>query len=219
MRCLEGTSSFGDKSIAKCTHCNNTFSSNELVQIAIESRTYNWLNSNNQTKGVFEQDKGVFCHSSTTSKQQSRIELYLMNRYVKQAVHGINKVPVPGTNEYESDLFFINSIKNIHNNDHCSKCFKDNMMECRMKYPKKPSEDSTITFDMNQTESYGWKGNYEPIYMYHLEPKRHKCDAFINTYNEYVSVLFNCNNNVIAGLSGKFYQLLSVFIIILFVIY
>ena len=201
LRCLEGTTSLGGKSIARCKQCEKTFSSNDLVHMAVNSRTEDWANSRNDKNGTFHQDKGLFCVSSAMSRQQTQIEVYTMNQIVAQAVKGDRSIPSLGSDVYKSNLFFVNALKNCHADEHCSKCFKYDH-ECRMKYPKKPSELSSITFDRLGTASFEWNGEPRPVNMYHLEPKRSKADSFSNVHNAIVSVLFGCNNNIIAAVTG-----------------
>ena len=203
MRSQEGKTSLGGKSIAKCSKCESTFSSNDLVNMAIDSKLNNWATPNAPMDGTFHHDKGLFCSSSATSKQQTQIEIYLMNQIAEQAKLGTYNIPYPNSPQFNKNLFFVNALTNFHNNEHCSKCFKHNH-ECRMKYPKMPSASTEITFDDHATPSFNWRGEQQDTYLHHLQLKRSKADAFSNVHNRIVSALFNCNNNVIAAVTGEF---------------
>jgi hypothetical protein len=113
-------------------------------------------------------------------------------------------VPLPGSDNFDTDMLFVNALQNCHSCDHCNNCFKNKKPECRMKLPKKPAPEDCVTFDETPTAWYTWEGAQQQRHLFTLEQKRDKRDCFTNTYNPIASKLFNCNTNIVCGVDGVY---------------
>lgn len=205
LRCYHGKTSFGDKSILKCSKCDKTYSSSDLLNMEVSEKTSTWPAGGSSDINIFDQDDDLFQPTASLSRKKAQIEIYNMNQVMEQKEGGVPAIPPLASDKHNLNHFFISALKNCHNEDHCTSCFKKGH-ECRMKLPKKPSDKDTVTFATKPTPWYSWKGERQERNLYTLEKKREHVDAFVNTHNEPASVLFGCNTNVVSCVDGENYD-------------
>jgi hypothetical protein len=96
----------------------------------------------------------------------------------------------------------LNANSNIHLQSHAKRCFKRSD-ECYSNFPKPVNSKIEFIRGKDEVDWYDWTGAKGIRYMIGFETKREIYDAYMNTNNDSVTMLFGCNNNIIVGLTGK----------------
>lgn len=197
LRCREGKTSIGEKSILKCCNCGKSFSSNDLACIGIDKTLNNIVDMETESD-VFDEGSLWFA-SSVRDKRRVLMELSLIHKSIlEQKTDSISQIESQG---YKNSKFITTALRNLHNSDHCTKCFSKDI-ECRMHVPNRECEQNTITFQSECTPWYTWKGEKKTRNLFIFEGKRSHEDSFVNIHNETASVIFGCNTNVICCVDG-----------------
>ena len=183
LRTRAGKTAFGGKQIMKCGTCDKGYSSEDLVKILLDPMF--------SLQGG--DDEPFWPHvSSQHTKYQLLMEFALMRH---------NHPFVPKILDDKQAARFVAALRNLHNSNHCTACFKKGG-ECRMKIPNLPFEKTTLVFDEHYTNWYDWKGNNRARQLFHVGHKRSRADVMMNIHNRAASNLFACNTNVVAGVDG-----------------
>ena len=99
--------------------------------------------------------------------------------------------------------FMASTLFNIHRVEHTTRCFKGGKSECYADLPEDSSEKSFLQF----CEEPDWWTNYlgvgENRYMFKYVHARRIEDSFMNNHQPLLTKVFQCNTNVLQGLSGK----------------
>ena len=197
LRCLEGKTSIGGKAILKCFTCDKSFSSNELTCIDIDKKLNNNGNALRETE-VF--DTGLLWFtSSVLDKRRVLMELDLMHKFISEQKSKL--ILEIDSQNYKDSRFITTALRNLHNSEHCTKCFAKDI-ECRMHIPSRGCDEQTITFQTDKTPWYTWYGENISRNLFVLEGKRSHADSFVNSHNEIASMIFGCNTNVTCGVDG-----------------
>ena len=183
LRTRAGKTAFGGKQIMKCGTCDKGYSSEDLVKILLDPMF--------SLQGG--DDEPFWPHvSSQHTKYQLLMEFALMRH---------NHPFVPKILDDKQAARFVAALRNLHNLNHCTACFKKGG-ECRMKISNLPFEKTTLVFDEHYTNWYDWKGNNRARQLFHVGHKRSRADVMMNIHNRAASNLFACNTNVVAGVGG-----------------
>ena len=97
---------------------------------------------------------------------------------------------------------------NVHDSEHRPSCFKKGC-ECRNNLPQYQQPLADIVFD-EKNNNVVWDfvdGTKRKITPFKYMPKRGIADQFMNMYNDIVSTLLACNNNVTSGDKIRFYYI------------
>lgn len=164
--------------IAKCLHCNVKFSANEIVTNCLREH-------------LTDQDEELkipdFSH---------RLARHVMEMQK-------NTTWFNGTEEDVAKRYFAtNALYNIHSVSHSNRCFK-RCNECFASLPDAPRDKTVLEFASIPDVWYDWKGIRTTRTMFRFYPKRPIQDAYMNTHNEELTKILQCNTNVIVGLNGR----------------
>ena len=96
----------------------------------------------------------------------------------------------------EENNFMSQTHRNVHDQDHSSKCFKKGT-ECRSKLPKPFVQKMSVDFPVNlETEWVLWTGENIERMPCQIKLQRDPLDVFMNPCNEMITNVLNCNSNV-----------------------
>ena len=202
LRFKNGYTKFGGKAIYMCNKCETTYTSNDLAKIAIDEKL-NYSQSLGEesldfTNSAFQKD-ALWFQSTISSKRKALMELYIMHQLNNQ--QKTNIVQLPKSHEYQKMNSINTGLRNLHNCNHCTKCFKGKS-DCRMKIPNRECQQENILFENTFTNWRSWTGEEEDINLFVREQQRAHIDAFVNVHNERASMFIGCNTNVIFGVDG-----------------
>ena len=199
LRTKTGCTKFGGKAIVRCSICDKSFTSNDMAADIIDSKIFFNPDDEEENDHNTFQNNALWFQSSVSSKRRSLMELAIMTELNLQQEQDI--IPKPGTDRYRNMKLINTALRNLHNCDHCNKCFHGHK-ECRMKIPNKQCENDYLFFEDQKTNWYTWNGEKKDIHLFVREQQRTHEDSFVNVHNEYASMAFGCNTNVIYGVDG-----------------
>jgi len=202
LRTAKGSTEFGGKNIIKCTNCERGYSSDDLVMKNLDR----YLNLGAHMEDSPFDYETLWNQGQKRSKYQVSMEIKLMNQLFEEmdiaATHPHVKPVKYRSDAYNDGCFLVTALRNHHRQNHVSACFKPGECECQMKIPSRKCETTTLRFEKDPVDWYEWNGKNTSRHLFICEHKRSHCDCFVNRYNEVISKVFNCNSNILTGLSG-----------------
>jgi len=172
LRYREGTTSFGDTSIAKCSTCNKTFTSEDFVA--------------NVMNGYYPSDDAA--------SLDRRMALG-----AKRIGAGLD---LPTTCPDFMGSFMINASENLHRTTHALSCFKKGPECRFLNPMPPCDETITVFDVNNQARWAAWSGECHERDTFQVIMKRDPLDVFVNTHHPATSRLIGCNTNVQCGIDG-----------------
>ena len=98
-------------------------------------------------------------------------------------------------------LFVAKALTNIHNVRHSPRCFKKGCV-CYTKFPIEPIEKTIVSFAEESTQWTDFDGTPTAKWIFEVQLKRNIQDAYTNVHNRLLTMMFLCNNNVLAAMTG-----------------
>lgn len=98
-------------------------------------------------------------------------------------------------------LFATNALSNQHRVGHSPRCFKKGPT-CYARLPAEPLERRTVNFANASSTWASWDGERKEKRIFEVDLERKIEDVYTNVHNPILMMLFLCNNNIAAAMTG-----------------
>ena len=167
-----------DGHIATCKNCNQEFTIQDVMQSTLNQ--------------VFSPRKKKFqCPDSKSRRLDTSV--FEMQKDMNW--------PHAKDDRKEERLFAANVLANTHRAKHTTRCFKKGCI-CHANLPADTCEKQKLEFCSCSTEWVDWQGKITRRRIFEFEKPRDIQDVCTNAHNPLLTMLFLCNNDVIAAMTG-----------------